>query len=102
MQSLGTLWGLFRYWWVVVKLLLTVSATALPLLHTQPIAFMADAVHGPLVSGQHDDVRLQLVVTSAAAVVLLLVTTGLSVFKPPGVTGYGRRKQREEGLVAKG
>ena len=42
-QSLGTAWGLFRHYWVVTKLLLTVAATALLLLHTQPIATVARA-----------------------------------------------------------
>lgn len=98
-QSIGTTWGLVRYWWVVVKLLLTVVATALLLLHTQPIAFMAGAAQGALTSGVHHDVRLQLVVTSALAIALLLVTTGLSVFKPAGLTRYGWRKQREERLA---
>src|SRR5438876_2092814 len=36
-QSLGTTWGLFRHYWVATKLLLTVIATMLLLLHTQPI-----------------------------------------------------------------
>ncbi|MES2642497.1 MAG: hypothetical protein V4850_23640 [Myxococcota bacterium] len=100
-QSLGTPWGLVRHWWVVVKLLLTLVATGLLLLHTRPIAFMARAAQGSLAAGAHADVRLQLVVTSAAAIALLLVTTGLSVFKPPGVTRYGWRKQREERLAAR-
>jgi hypothetical protein len=100
-QSLGTTWGLFRFWWVIVKLLLTIVATALLLLHTQPIAFMARAAQTSLAAGEHADVRLQLVVTAAAAIALLLVTTVLSVFKPPGATRYGWRKQREERLVAR-
>jgi len=36
-QALGTSWGLFRHYWVVVKLLITVFATALLLLHMQPV-----------------------------------------------------------------
>src|SRR5687768_18623377 len=35
-QSLGTTWGLFRHYWVVTKLLLTVLATIILLVHTQP------------------------------------------------------------------
>ena len=41
-QSLGTPWGLARHYWVLVKLVLTVVATFLLLLHTQPIELMAD------------------------------------------------------------
>jgi hypothetical protein len=36
-QSLGTTWGLFRHYWIVAKLLLTVLATLILLVHTQPI-----------------------------------------------------------------
>lgn len=36
-QSWGTPWGLFKHYWVVAKLLLTVLATGVLLLHTGPI-----------------------------------------------------------------
>ena len=32
-QSLGTMWGLFRHYWVLVKFVLTLGATLLLLLH---------------------------------------------------------------------
>jgi len=37
----------------------------------------------------------RMLVASAAAVVALLVATGLGVYKPRGVTPYGWRKQQE-------
>jgi hypothetical protein len=33
---------------------------------------------------------------AALALLVLLVATALAVYKPPGVTPYGRRKQREQ------
>ena len=42
-SSLGTNWGLFRYYWVLVKLLLTIFATIALLIHTQPIELLATA-----------------------------------------------------------
>ena len=42
-QSLGTTWGLFRHYWVLAKLLLTILATVALLLHMQPISYMASA-----------------------------------------------------------
>src|SRR5262245_2741612 len=36
-QSLGTTWGLFRHDWIIAKLLLTVVATLILLVHTGPI-----------------------------------------------------------------
>ena len=40
-ESLGTTWGLFRHYWVIVKLGLTVLATIILLVHTQPIGAVA-------------------------------------------------------------
>jgi hypothetical protein len=96
-QSLGTAWGLFRNYWVIAKLVLTLIATGLLLLHTQPIRHLADtATIFDLASRDYRGVRTQLVADAAGAIVLLLVTTGLSVYKPRGLTPYGWRKQRVE------
>jgi hypothetical protein len=92
-QSVGTPWGLFRHWWVVVKLALTVVATALLLLHTQPIGHLSAAAAGAGGFGADlDGLRMQLVVDAAAALVVLLGTTALAVIKPRGVTRIGRRR----------
>src|SRR3990170_4099331 len=40
-QSLGTEWGLFRHYWILVKLLITILATIVLLVHMQPISHMA-------------------------------------------------------------
>lgn len=40
-QSLGTPWGLFRHYWVVVKLLLTVFATVVLLVRMELIGYAA-------------------------------------------------------------
>ena len=99
-QSLGTPWGLFRHWWVIVKLSITVLSTLILLVHMQPIAFMASAVTDAAFTPEaHGDVRLQLVVDAAAAIGALLVTTSLSVVKPKGLTPYGWRKVREAAAV---
>ena len=39
-QSLGTPWGLFRHYWVLVKLLITIPASIVLLLHMQPIGHL--------------------------------------------------------------
>ena len=92
MQSVGTSWGLVRHWWVVVKLALTVVATALLLLHTQPIGHLgAVAAAGGQIGTDLDGLRVQLVVDAAAALVVLLGATALAVYKPRGVTRFVRR-----------
>ncbi len=99
-QSLGTVWGLFRHWWVVVKLCLTVLATAVLLVHMRPVSYVADvAAATALSSVDLRGLRMQLLVDAAAGLFVLLVTTALSVFKPRGVTTYGWRRQREQQTV---
>ncbi len=92
-QSLGTPWGLVRHWWVLVKLVLTVAATGLLLLHTQPISHLGGiAAAGAPFGAALDGMRLQLVVDAAAALLVLLGATALAVVKPRGLTGLGRRR----------
>jgi hypothetical protein len=91
-MSLGTEWGMFRHYWVVAKLLITVLATLLLLVHMQPVGHLARAVaETTLAKGQLAGLRLQLVADAGAALVALLVATALSVYKPRGMTRYGLR-----------
>ena len=93
-QSLGTPWGLFRHYWVVMKLVLTMLATLVLFVHTQPIDRVAAvAAETALASSDLRQVRLQLVGDAAAALFVLLITTTLSVYKPWGLTPYGIRMQ---------
>jgi hypothetical protein len=95
-QSLGTTWGLFRHYWIVTKLLLTVLATILLLVHTQLIDRVATrAAEATLSTGDLRQSRMELVAKAGAALLVLLVVTTLSVYKPWGMTPYGLRKQNE-------
>jgi hypothetical protein len=96
-QSLGTAWGLVRHYWVITKLLLTLGATALLLLHTQPIEHLAAAANRQVIAGGDlRALRVQLVGDATAALAVLAIATVLSIFKPQGITPYGWRRQREE------
>ena len=96
-QALGTVWGLFRHYWVVAKLLITVLATIVLLVHMQPIGHIADAVaRATLAGGELRGLRIQLVVDAGAALAVLLVATALSVYKPRGMTRYGQGQQQRE------
>lgn len=96
-QALGTPWGLFRHYWVVVKLFITVFATALLLLHMQPVGHLAHVVAvKTLEGGELAGFRVQLVADAGAALVALLIAAVLSIYKPRGRTKYGWRKLREE------
>ena len=94
--SLGTGLGLFRYYWVVVKLVITLLATFVLLIHLQPIELLAEAAARTRVMGaDHHEAQILMVTASCAALVALLVLTGLSVYKPRGVTPCGARKQQD-------
>ena len=101
-SSLGTPWGLFRHYWVLIKLLLTILATLLLLVHTQPIGYMARvAAERALSSADVRGVRIQLVFDAGAALLVLVVNTTLGIYKPRGLTRYGRRKQYEQRAASK-
>ncbi|MFD3695073.1 hypothetical protein ACFWUZ_02780 [Streptomyces sp. NPDC058646] len=96
-QSFGTVWGLLRHYWVIAKLLITVVATVLLLVHMQPVGHLADAAaRAALAGGELEGMRIQLIADAAAALLVLLTAAALSVFKPRGVTRYGRRRQRDQ------
>src|SRR5262249_53055105 len=67
LQALGTTWGLFRYRWVVAKLILTVLATVLLLVHTQAIGQVAAVAADEFVQGRLAHMRVQLVAKAGAA-----------------------------------
>jgi hypothetical protein len=91
-SSLGTAWGLVRYYWVVVKLVITGLATLALLVHMQPVDHIGDVAAGAAWSGgELHGLRVQLMIQSGAAVMALLVATALSVYKPQGLTRRGQR-----------
>ena len=95
-QSLGTPWGVFRHYWVVAKLLIATLATVVLLVHMQPISDVARvAAQQTLAPDALHDVRVQLVADAGAALLVLLVASTLSIYKPRGLTPYGWRKLRE-------
>jgi hypothetical protein len=97
-QSLGTPWGLFRHYWVLVKLLLTTFATIVLLAKMPLIGYAARrAAETTPSSADLHAVGIQLAVHATGCLLVLLVITALSVYKPWGLTRYGQRKRRERG-----
>jgi hypothetical protein len=95
-MSLGTKWGLFRHYWVLISLLLTIIATVVLLAETQTISYFADKAADPTTSS--DDLRAlgSTLVHSVGGTVVLLVILVLNVYKPRGMTRYGWRRQQED------
>lgn len=80
-QSLGTEWGLFRHYWILVKFLLTVAAIIVLLLHLPTMSGVAEMT---LSAADFAALRLQLLVHAAGGLLVLLTATALSVYKPWG------------------
>jgi len=57
---------------------------------------VSGAAGGTLRSAELGRVGIQLVADSGLALLVLLATTTLAVYKPWGMTRYGRRKQHED------
>ena len=93
-QSLGTPWGLFRHYLVLVKLLLTTFATIVLLAKMPLIGYAARrAAETTPSSADLHAAGIQLAVHATGGLLVLLVITALSVYKPWGLTGYGQRKR---------
>jgi hypothetical protein len=93
--SLGTSWGLFRHYWVLISLLLTVFASAILLLHMPTVSAMTSMVRRADVAelrGGHGGDLFHAV----GGLLVLLVITVLNVYKPQGLTPYGWRRQHNE------
>lgn len=90
--SLGTPWGLFQHYWVLFKLLINVFATVVLLIYMETFRFMADIAADP--NADLSVIRnASPMIHAILALLLLLVTLVLSVYKPQGLTPYGQRKR---------
>ncbi len=92
-MALTTRWGLFRHYWVLVSLVLTALATTVLLMHMPTVSAMAE------IARKAEPNRLYELGGDLAhpgiGLVVLLVIQALNVFKPPGMTRYGRRKENQ-------
>jgi hypothetical protein len=94
-SSLGTTLGLFRHYWILIKLLITVPATVALFVHMQPIGLISRIAAERALTGADTGLQIQMLAAAGAALVALLVATMISIYKPRGLTQYGWRKQQE-------
>jgi len=76
----ATPWGLLRYWWVVVKLVITTVMSLLVLFALRPR--LLAALHEGAALPDRD--RLDLLIAPVVSTVLLVTATVLSTYKPWG------------------
>ena len=89
--ALGSKWGLFRHYWVLISFLLTVFCAAILLLHMPTVSSTADlaqTLDGSALEALGGDL-----LHPAVGLVVLLVVHVLNVYKPAGLTRYGWRRQ---------
>jgi hypothetical protein len=102
-SALGSAWGLFWHYWVLIKLVLNLVTTGVLLLYAPSISYAAELSRQPAPSGAGlAELRNPThAVHAAAAIAVLLLATVLAVYKPRGMTRYGHRKQYERTRAAR-
>jgi hypothetical protein len=91
-QSLGTKWGLFRHYWVLISLLLTLVATVVLIQHMPTVSCYA-GVASAAETASRAGLQGEFIHAGGGLLILLVIQT-LNVFKPQGLTPYGWRKQQ--------
>lgn len=91
-MALGTRWGLFRHYWVLFSFVLTLLAAVVLALHMPTVSSMADIARraeGATLYDLGGDL-----LHSGIGLLVLLVIQVLNVYKPRGMTKYGRRRSQ--------
>lgn len=87
--ALTTRWGLLRHWWVVFSLALTTFSVVVLVLHMPTVSSIADEARSA------DPARLDVLGGDLGhpgiGLGVLLAVLVLNVYKPRGMTRYGRR-----------
>ena len=91
-SSLGTPWGLVRYYWVAAKLLLTSVTLIVLLLQMSAIAELSAIAATRIVIDTDVGLRIRMIVHAGGGLGVLLLIIILSLWKPKGVTPYGQRQ----------
>lgn len=92
--ALSTPWGLFRHYWVMISIALTIVATVVLLQHMQTVRLFAGIAADTTIAdigALRDGLRGELLHAGVGLLVLLTIEV-LNVYKPVGMTAYGRRK----------
>ncbi|MGH3659904.1 MAG: DUF2269 domain-containing protein, partial [Micromonosporaceae bacterium] len=100
-QSLGTPWGLFRHYWVLFKLVITLLVTTILVMYLGTFENMAAVAADPatqIALVRNPSPRLH----ALLALLVLFVPLVLAVYKPRGITPYGFRRQRDQRRTRRG
>lgn len=94
--SLGTKWGLLKHYWILAKLLLTVAIILSGIFLVdqwiqQAISMTGESAAGTIVGYKYRSAPMLLIYASIAHLLMLGTATVISVYKPWGTIGRGRR-----------
>ena len=97
-MALGTKWGLFRHYWVIFSLVLTIIAVTILIEHMDPQTLLVGTA---FVMRSHDPGALRRafdseLLHSGLGLLVLIVVQVLNIYKPKGITPYGWSKQQEQ------
>lgn len=91
-QSLFTEWGLVRHYWIATKLALSLVGVVILFAHMRgSVSRLAGMTPEALATANSGHLKVHLVVHAVGGLVILLVATTLSIFKPWGKTRFGKR-----------
>lgn len=90
-QSLVGPWGLFRHYWIVVKLVLSIVAVLVLMIQTQNIGLMAQMALADRMEGLTAP-RASMTLHGIGGLIVLVVVTVLSIYKPRGLTPFGMKR----------
>lgn len=91
-MGIGTKWGLFQHYWVLISFASTILATVVLVVHMPDVSVTADAAQeaeGAALEALGGDL-----LHPGLGLAVLLVIQVLNFYKPPGMTRYGWRKQQ--------
>ncbi len=84
-------WGIVRHWWVTIKLLLTAISVVVLEKHMVAVVLISKAAsHDSLSPKTLSNVQNEFIKHPAGGLFILLVASALSVYKPKGLTPYGK------------
>ena len=93
-MAVATRWGLFRHYWVLISFVLTILANVILLLNMRVVSRFAALAATPGVTAEvlRGGLPSELLHAGVGLVVLLAIDV-LNVYKPSGMTPYGRRRE---------
>lgn len=95
-MALFTKWGLFRHWWVLISLLLTIGASLVLWSETGVIGAAAAIAADATASVDELLALPPSLPHSIGGMAVLLIIQTLNIYKPQGLTRYGWHKLQEE------